>query len=70
MLKDKYKIILIKENQFQLKEFSISFIKLFIASMSFIFFGEIFNINDYILNCNDFKRTLFPIILFVKFRSN
>ena len=38
MLKDKYKIILIKENHFELKEYSVSFIGLLFATLIFIVF--------------------------------
>ena len=38
MIKDKYKIILIKENHFEMKQYSFSLIKLFSAVSFFIFF--------------------------------
>jgi len=41
LFKDKYKIILIKENHFELKEYSISFLKLFFSVCFFIFFISI-----------------------------
>ena len=56
MLKDKYKIILIKENHFELKQFSISFLKLitffsviicFVFVNMYFFSGDIFNYFEY-----------------------
>ena len=38
MFKDKYKIILIKENHFEMKQYSVSFVKLFFGFFSLIFF--------------------------------
>ena len=58
MLKDKYKIILIKENQFQLREYSVSFIKLFsIMFFVILFIGtNIYFFSGDILNYFEFKE--------------
>jgi len=58
MLRDKYKIILIKENHFQLKQYSISFIKFFTIFASFIFFIgiNIYFFSKDILNYFEFKE--------------
>tara|TARA_Y100000817_G_C16817518_1_gene527272 strand:- start:64 stop:1062 length:999 start_codon:yes stop_codon:yes gene_type:complete len=58
LFKDKYKIILIKENQFALQEYSFSFLKLF-SVISFLIFFILINIYFFssdILNYFEFKE--------------
>ena len=52
LFKDKYKIILIKENEFALQEYSFSFLKLFsvISFLMFFIFINIYFFSSDILN--------------------
>ena len=58
MLKDKYKIILIKENHFEMKEYSVSFIRFFSVICFFILFAgiNIYFFSGDILNYFEFKE--------------
>ena len=58
LFKDKYKIILIKENEFALQEYSFSFLKLFsvISFLMFFIFINIYFFSSDILNYFEFKE--------------